>query len=336
MIKRGKSSWVHRCFIGLERKDPAIDLPRHIQLRNLRHSQDFDLLELVNLVKTHCRLKLIIDYSQINAFLERIQCRSTSIANLIQVLTTANSIKFSPNSGDADQGFLKCDGKSMFHQFSIAEEYQPFFAFDVPNMGIMIPSVVLYGIADVPSLSDFVSQKLVDSIKSKHPNLPVVGYVDDFGVRCSLPESRTVLRSILQYCQENSIFLSLSKLFLFHKNIDFLGHNIDHVNGILPTAKTLAKIIQIQRPHNKKELQSLLALLNWIRPHLHADEQLALLTDLLKKTAVVSRDWSHLHDQALEVIKQSISCIPLKPFVPGKICYLLTDASPWDYLCPIQ
>lgn len=113
-----------------------------------------------------------------------------------------------------------------------------------------------------------------------------------------------------------------------YAEIQFLGHVISE--GNIQTDKTIiSKILKIDRPRTKKQLQSLLGLINYYGKFIPNLASLtAPLSELLKAEQFKKANWTDSHDKVLDDIKALFSSPPiLRQPDPKQTFYLQTDAS---------
>jgi hypothetical protein len=103
------------------------------------------------------------------------------------------------------------------------------------------------------------------------------------------------------------------------------------VRGIKPTACHTAALLQHPRPHNVKQLQAFLGLINFYRRFIPAAARiLKPLTEFLKggKSGTVAMEWTLERLQAVEAAKQAVAAaVHLAHPVAGAELGLFVDAS---------
>lgn len=73
------------------------------------------------------------------------------------------------------------------------------------------------------------------------------------------------LREIVQRIQKLGATINFSKSNFFSDKVIYLGRVISE-SGIQPDTTALKKLLSIQKPSRKKDLERLLGILNWFRP----------------------------------------------------------------------
>ena len=115
------------------------------------------------------------------------------------------------------------------------------------------------------------------------------------------------------------------------RSVTFLGHIVD-VNGISPNPKKMEAVLQFPRPNSTTQLRSFIGMASFFRKFVLGFSDIARpLNDLLKKEADGVRDWSDVHDQAMEQLKAKLASAPVLMHDDGfSQLKLHTDASGKD------
>ena len=136
------------------------------------------------------------------------------------------------------------------------------------------------------------------------------------------------VRAVLTRFKNSGLKLRKEKCILNAKSIDFLSVHIDST-GIRPMADKIKDIQRAPRPKSKKELQSLLGLINYYHTFM---EDKANVADPLHRLLDQNKKWKweHQHDVAFSDVKKLLTSQPiLVHYDPRKQLVLACDASPW-------
>ncbi|QZH55167.1 replicase [chicory mosaic cavemovirus] len=236
--------------------------------------------------------------------------------------------------------FSKFDCKSGFYHIKLEEESKKYTAFTVPQ-GYYQWKVLPFGYHNAPS----IFQKFMDIIFRRYYEFIIV-YIDDILIFSNnINEHKYHLKIFKEIVKENGISLSKKKAELGKEKIEFLGMQIEQGGLKIQQHiidKILTKHIKIK---NKKELQSVLGLLNQIRNFI---PRLAEILQPLQKKLKIKKEeyweWTKEDEKRIELIinycKDNI--IPLKfPTKSEEYNWIIeTDASNESYgnclkyLCP--
>ncbi|GFO09663.1 Pol polyprotein [Plakobranchus ocellatus] len=114
--------------------------------------------------------------------------------------------------------------------------------------------------------------------------LDLLSYFDDTLVFATSWQQHIVaLRTLLTLLRRHGLHVNPSKLSIGSSSVEFLGHMVSS-GTLVPVQKKMDKILQLSVPVKKKEVRSLLGLVNYYR-HFIADfaSISAHLSDLLRK-----------------------------------------------------
>lgn len=139
-------------------------------------------------------------------------------------------------------------------------------------------------------------------------------------------EHDDALRKVLKRAREKNVRFNVNKIQVGCKEVRYLGH-IFSLNQIKPDPERLEAIKQMGKPKNKKDLQTFLGVVNFLRPFIaNLSEKTAALRELLKKNVIFS--WTELHTRVIEEIKKEIlKSNILVPFNQNKEIVVQCDAS---------
>lgn len=104
----------------------------------------------------------------------------------------------------------------------------------------------------------------------------------------------------------HNLKVSAEKSKIYQDNLDYLEF---HINGsvVEPQVKHLNQIKEFPTPRTRKQLQSSIGIVNWLREHTpHLSEVMAPLNELLKGTQK-KFTWKREHEEAFEKVKIAAS-----------------------------
>jgi len=155
----------------------------------------------------------------------------------------------------------------------------------------------------------------------------MANYIDDIPLAAeSFPLFVQSLTEFFTRCRAAHVRLHPRKSIIAPSVLPFLGHLIS-ISGISIDPARLQPLIDARPPTDRQALLKFLGLLTWVRPHLHAPQELvAPFQSLLKKGSPFA--WTSEHQHAFEHIKLLARTPFHLAFVrPGHQLVLRTDAS---------
>lgn len=155
----------------------------------------------------------------------------------------------------------------------------------------------------------------------------VLIYFDDIMIFArTRKEHDEILKKVLERAREKNVRFNENKIQIASEHVKYLGHIFSH-NEIKPDPDRLVAIERIGRPKNKKDLQTFLGVVNYLRPFIpNLSELTAPLRELLKKNTIFL--WTELHDKVIHEIKTLVlKSNILVPFDTKKDIIVQCDAS---------
>lgn len=152
-------------------------------------------------------------------------------------------------------------------------------------------------------------------------------YFDDLLIASdTLEEHDNTLKKVLERARERGVKFNKNKFQFRQTEVKYIGH-IFNDKGMRIDDEKLKAINDLKPPSNKKELQRLLGLINYVRKFIPKLGEIAdPLCQLLRKDIIYQ--WLGIHDKALETIKQELGKnLTLKHFDFEKEITIQTDAS---------
>jgi hypothetical protein len=137
-------------------------------------------------------------------------------------------------------------------------------------------------------------------------------YIDDVVVKSKgYKEHLADLRRTLECTTKHGLKMNPNKCAFVVSAGQFLGFLI-HERGIEVGQKSISTIDKIEAPTNKKELQSLIGKINFIRRFIsNLSERIQPLTPLLKLKADQKFIWGEEQQKALDNVKQYLKSPPI-------------------------
>ncbi|UYV81648.1 K02A2.6-like [Cordylochernes scorpioides] len=167
-------------------------------------------------------------------------------------------------------------------------------------------------------------EKMTNIFRDSFQNIT---YVDDLLIYAdTIQEHNKKLKGILEKAKEKNIKFDLTKAQICLTKVRFLGHVISQ-NGIDPEPNKIDKLITFKRPEDKKSLQRIMGLYNYLGkfiPNLAAST--SNIRGILRKNVVWH--WGPKQDGEFDHIKECVRNAPsLAHFDKSKMLILQCDAS---------
>jgi hypothetical protein len=220
------------------------------------------------------------------------------------------------------------DLADAYHQIRIEPEYEQYNTINTP-FGCYTIRVMLQGDTNAPATMMRNMNAIFGDISGSY----VWVYLDDIVVFSKTKEEHLHhLREIFKRLQKAEFYLKLHKCQFMQKRIKLLGHVIED-GKIMAADEHIQKILEWEQPKNKRQLQALIGLVNYVAPHLpHAATITAPLTELTGAKRQWS--WDDMHTHAFNQLKQlcgekaALRPLNYKDIQNGNSnVFLVTDAS---------
>lgn len=140
-----------------------------------------------------------------------------------------------------------------------------------------------FGLSCAPEAFIKLNEKYFGNID---PNNIII-YFDDILIATKTEqEHNELLKKVVDAAQANNVRFNIDKLQFKKSDIKFLGH-IFCAEGIKPDTEQVKTIIKLADPKNKKELQSILGMANYLREFIpNMAELISPFRDLLKNNII--------------------------------------------------
>ena len=161
------------------------------------------------------------------------------------------------------------------------------------------------------SSSEF--SRMINQLFERVPFNSLLIYIDDLLLASkSVDEHIRRLKFILQRLEWGNLKLSPTKTSLLQKEATFLGYKVSR-NGIKIDPDKTRAISNLPAPHNVKQVQKLLGMLNWHRSHIPNFATLAApLYHLLNKN--IKFEWSKSCERSFQLLKDAMVKAPILGF----------------------
>ena len=215
--------------------------------------------------------------------------------------------------------FSTLDAKAGFWQIKLEHESSRRTTFSTP--------FGRYRFLRMPFGLNTASEVFQQAMERLFENEPCAIIVDDILIWGSTIEEHDAnLRKVLDRAREIGLKLNMKKCKFRARQVTFVGHLFTD-EGLRPDESKTHAISDMPPPEDVAGLLRFLGMTNYLNKFIeNYSEKTAILRELLKKDVVW--EWTQMHQQAFEKLKQDIISAPvLKFFDPRKEVVLSVDAS---------
>ncbi|CAG5130268.1 unnamed protein product, partial [Candidula unifasciata] len=258
---------------------------------------------LVIVKKKDSTLRICVDYRKKNTITH---LDAEPIPNADELIATMCQSQF----------FSKLDLTKGYWQIPVTEESRHITAYATPT-GLFEWCKMPFGLQNSPATFVRMMRIVFKYIKNVATNM------DDICIHnANMQDHISSLTQVFKRLREFGLKVKPSKVEIGFTKIDFLGHKID--NGFLQTDdKIISKILDIKAPKTKKQVRSMLGLINYYNKFLpDCACMTAALSSLVKKGLPTKIAWTPQLEQILTNIKTTFSKSPIlklpdleKPFI---------------------
>lgn len=224
------------------------------------------------------------------------------------------------------QYFSVLDLKDGFWQVKLSEESRKLCTFGTPFGNyrfIRMP----FGIKTGPKIFQRMNVHNFGDI------INVLIYFDDLLIMGkSKSEHDIVLIKVLERAREKNVKFNKKKMQISTNIVKYLGH-VFKLNEIVPDPERLLAVKNMSCPKNKKDLQTFLGVVNYMRSFIpNLSDSTAPLRELLKKNTIFL--WTENHSHVVNEIKDAVlKSNILVPFDTRKEIKIQCDASQFGLGC---
>ena len=250
-------------------------------------------------------LRMCVDYRRLNSVSQVDAYPMPRIDDLIDGLGQARCISML----DLTKGYW---------QMPVAEEDRHKTAFTTP-IGLFQFRVMPFGLSGAPASFQWMIDRLVDGLQDYS-----AAYLDDLVVFSSTWEDHLrQVREILQCLRQAGLTAKPGKCQFGMETCTYLGHIVG--NGVVkPETSKIGAVESFAVPQTKRQVRAFLGLTGYYRKFIpNYAETAAPLTDLTKKNAPNSVNWTKSCQSAFEQLKRLLCSTPVlssPDFTSGLFC----------------
>ena len=217
--------------------------------------------------------------------------------------------------------FAKLDLTSAYNQIKLDESSKEILTINTP-LGLLRWTRMPYGVKTAGAIFQAAMEAIIGE-KTKN----VIIYQYDVCIGAAIEsELNKKVGEMIQALQMAGMTLNERKCVLRTNEISFLGYRISE-DGVRPDRRLIDRVLAIQPPTNKKELESFIGLVNYYGRYLDKfAERIESLTQPRRRN--VPFKWEKPQEDAFQDIKRALAAYPMiQIFDPKKITTVTTDAS---------
>ena len=196
------------------------------------------------------------------------------------------------------------DLRSGYYNVELSEESQKKTAIVTP-FGCFHNLRLSFGLKAAGSVFQSVIHRILEPLP-KEKDEYCLSYLDDIIIFSKTKEDHLRhLKNVFDCIKTSGIKVVPSKMHLFQEQIELLGREINS-SGINATDKYCKKILELEPPVNKRQLQRFLGMTNWLHSFIFKySDKCKPLTELLRKD--VPYQWGDFQQLAFETLKKDIA-----------------------------
>jgi transposase InsO family protein len=219
--------------------------------------------------------------------------------------------------------YSKFDLKNGYHQVPIDPRDKQKTAF-ITSFGLFEYNVLPQGLINGPPVFQRIMSEVLGDLLGHH----CLVYLDDIiTFSKTIHDHAKAIHAVLRALNDHNFKLNLSKCALFHKRIEYLGHEIDY-EGYRPLKNNIKAVINIPTPTTFDEAHRFYGMANYYRSFVENFAKIAypLQRFQAKKGEFV---WKTEQQLAFDILKEKLVSEPctLNFPVPDVPFILATDAS---------
>jgi hypothetical protein len=221
---------------------------------------------------------------------------------------------------DGAKYFAKVDLKSAYWQIELDEDAKKISVINT-SAGLFTMNRLQMGMKNAASIFQRVIEQCICGLPG------TIAYQDDIFIFASTEASlRKRLTSVRNKLAEKGFTINTDKSVDFTDNISFLGFRIS-ADGIKPDSRLVSKIMNIESPSTKRELEHFIGVVNFFGRFIpNFSQKLLVLNQLKKKNSEFL--WTKECEVSFIAIKTELSTFPVvQPYSLGEEATVTTDAS---------
>ena len=201
--------------------------------------------------------------------------------------------------------FTKIDLSKGYWQVPMSENSKPLTAFLTPD-GLFQFTVMPFGLVNAPASFSRMMRRLLNGLDG------TVNYIDDILVYSDTWEQHmATLTELFRRLRNARLTARPSKCFIGQRDIEFLGHVIEH-GKVSPRPEKLKSIQEIDTPQTKRELRSFLGVTNYYRKFIPNYSAIAApLTDRTRNSEPNKIRWETSQEKAFTTLKEKLANPPV-------------------------
>ena len=230
-----------------------------------------------------------------------------------------------------DDIFPKLSGSKFYSTFDFCKGYwaipmeessKDCTSFITPR-GLMRFRVMPFGMVNAGSTYNRMVRKLLEGSQN------LESYVDDIiGYSQNWAYHLQILRDFCERVRRATLSLKPSKCKIGYDTVDFLGHTLK-TDFISPQSETVGRVLKMSPPKTKKQVRSLIGLVNFYRRYIpDCATLLSPISDLTKGKGPNQVEWGESQERAFVKLKDILSSEPILKLPDLQKDFILqTDAS---------
>lgn len=238
---------------------------------------------IVIVEKNDKSLRICLDPSELNKYIIK---EVYQISSLEEIKIELKNKKY----------FSVLDVKSGFYHMVLNKDSNTFFNFSTPY-GIFRFKRLPFGESSAPELFQRSMYKYFGDING------IMLYFDDILVCAQTKEKQNlILEKVMERARVLNIKFNVKKLQFCVKTVKYIGFLFNE-EGMKPDKKRIEAIVNLKKPDNKKELQIVMGMINYVREFIPIMAEISrTLRELLRKDVFWEWNWSH--DKCFNDIKE--------------------------------
>ena len=193
----------------------------------------------------------------------------------------------------------------------------------ITSRGLMRFRVMPFGMVNAGSTYNRMVRKLLEGSQNLESYVDdIIGYSQDWAYHLQ------ILRDLCERVRRAKLSLKPSKCKIGFDTVDFLGHTLK-TDFISPQSETVGRVLRMSPPKTKKQVRSLIGLVNFYRRYIpDCATLLSPISDLTKGKGPNLVEWGESQERAFNKLKDILSSEPILKLPDLQKDFILqTDAS---------